>query len=506
MSPSGKEETFGLIRSIFWPIHRKESKRILLMLLLLFLVCTCYSILRNVKDAVILTAPASGAEAIPFLKVWGMLPGALMMTWFYTRLSRRFSREKVFYILVSCFLSYFLIFAFILYPNHEQLHLDRMGDWLTEHLPIGLKGGIALVRNWTFTTFYVIAELWAIMVLTVLYWGFINEVTEVAQAKRTYGILNVGSNIAPVLGGGLAILFSQYISMDYLGGAQADIWQRTLQQLSCTVAVLGSMAMGVFYWINRTIASERGEVMRSSKGHLSGKTKLSMRESFLYISKSPYLLCLTVIVLGYNITINITDVLWKEQLRNFFTDPNAMLTHMNHITMGIGILSTIGGLLFSPMVQRLGWTLPALLTPCMMLVMAVGFFSFLFFGQTLSPVATLLMGVTPFAWTVYFGSMQNCLSKAGKYALFDPAKELAFLPLDAEARWKGKAAIDGLGSGVGKSGASLAYQGLLVLLGSVARSTPFIAVLLFAILALWIYATIFIGKQFKERGRIATLS
>src|SRR5689334_17546087 len=122
-------KTFGFFRSLFWPIHRSESKKVISMLILLFLLCMCYSVLRNVKDTVILTAKASGAEVIPFLKVWGMLPGAFLMTWFYTRLSRYFSREKVFYIMVSFFLSYFLLFAFILHPHSEQLHFHKAGDW-----------------------------------------------------------------------------------------------------------------------------------------------------------------------------------------------------------------------------------------------------------------------------------------------------------------------------------------------------------------------------------------
>ncbi len=108
-----------------------------------------------------------------------------------------------------------------------------------------------------------------------------------------------------------------------------------------------------------------------------------------------------------------------------------------------------------------------------------------------------LFGLTPMAMTVYFGSIQNCLSKASKYSVFDASKEMSFLSLDQESRIKGKAAIDGLGSGIGKSGASLTYQGFIILLGSVASSTPYIAGLLIVVLALWMVAVVSVGKQFK---------
>jgi len=492
------QKSFGFLRSVFWPIHRSESKKVVSMLVLLFLLCICYSILRTLKDTVILTAKESGAEAIPFLKVWGMLPGAFLMTWFYTRLSRWFSRDKVFYIMVSFFLSYFLLFAFVLYPNNERLHFHQLGDWLTTYLPGGFKGMIALVRNWTFTSFYVISELWAVMVLTVLYWGYINEISGVSQAKRTYGILNIGSNVAPILGGGLGLLFSQHISFGFFEGA-ADAWGQTLKQLICLVTILGCSAIGVFYWIQRSINQEEDAKVADNQGSCKPqKERLSMRESIRYISKSPYLLCLAIVVLGYNISINLTDVLWKEQLKRFFTDPNEMLAHMNQITMGIGVFATIGGLFFAFMVHRWGWTFPAILTPVIMLVLAIGFFSFLFFENILSSLAVSFFGLSSLACTVYFGSMQNCLSKAGKYSVFDASKELAFLPLDAEARLKGKAAIDGLGAGIGKSGASLTYQGFIIIMGSVALSTPYVAMILVLVLSAWIYSVVFIGKQFKQ--------
>jgi AAA family ATP:ADP antiporter len=203
-------------------------------------------------------------------------------------------------------------------------------------------------------------------------------------------------------------------------------------------------------------------------------------------------------VLGYNISINFTDVLWKEQLKRFFTDPNEMLEHMNKITVGIGILATVGGVFFSLMVTRLGWTFTAILTPLIMTTMAIGFFTFMFCGDALMAISSTLFGVTPFAMTVYCGSIQNCLSKASKYSVFDATKELAFLPLDAESKLKGKAAIDGLGSGIGKSGSSLTYQGFIILIGSVALSTPYIAGILFVILLAWIFCVASLGKQFKR--------
>ena len=46
------------------------------------------------------TAESSGAEVIPFIKVWVLLPTALLMTFIFTRLVNRYSSEKVFYLMI----------------------------------------------------------------------------------------------------------------------------------------------------------------------------------------------------------------------------------------------------------------------------------------------------------------------------------------------------------------------------------------------------------------------
>lgn len=497
-----EEKQFGFWRSLVWPIHKKESKKVLSMLLLMAFLCISYSILRNMKDTVILTAKDSGAEVLPFIKVWGILPGAIFFTWIYAKLRSRFNREQVFYFIIGGFVSYFLLFAFILFPASETLHFNATGKILREVLPKGFSGLIAMICNWSYTLFYIISEMWSILVLTILFWGFANDITPLSQAKRSYGLLNIGSNMAPILGGLLANIFIKKMLPTLKDQVTTVQLHQSLISLTLMISFFAIAAMGIFYWINRKILPFEKGVNDSHVESVkkSNKKRLSLRDCIRYISKSKYLISLAFIVLGYNIAINFTDILWKNQLKQHFSDPNAMLTHMNHVTIGIGCFATVGGVLFSTLVRRFGWTFVAVLTPLLMIPMAIGFFGFLLFGNALTGLAMSLFGTTPLIMTVYIGSLQNCLSKAGKYSVFDASKELAFLALDSESRLRGKAAIDGLGSGVGKSGASITYQALILGFGSITVSTPYITGILLLVFTAWIASIRYISREFNAKS------
>ena len=71
------------------------------------------------------------------------------------------------------------------------------------------------------------------------------------------------------------------------------------------------------------------------------------------------------------------------------------------------------------------------------------------------------LGLSGLAAIVFTGGLQNCLSRASKYTVFDATKN-GFIPMDQDTRIKTKAAIDGVGSRLGKSGSSILYQAILL--------------------------------------------
>jgi len=138
-----------------------------------------------------------------------------------------------------------------------------------------------------------------------------------------------------------------------------------------------------------------------------------------------------------------------------------------------------------------------MITPVVLLITGIGFFSFVLFRDQLG-YYILALGTTPVMLAVLFGAAQNIMSKSAKYSLFDPTKEMAYIPLDQEQKVKGKAAVDVVGARLGKSGGAVIQQVLVVTLGTIAAYTPYVAAILFVIIGAWIVAIRSLNKQFLD--------
>lgn len=463
------------------------------MLLLFFLICFNYSILRSAKDSLIVTAPSSGAEALPFLKVWAILPAALLFTFIFTRLSNWLTRERVFYALMSIFLGFFFIFTFFLYPNQDSLHPHALSDKLQEMLPQGFGGLIAIFRNWTFTTFYIMSEMWSTMIMTVLFWGFANEVTSVRVGKRFYAILGLGANIATTLAGLISNKISTHVYNPSLPFG-TDGWGQSIFMLNSLVIVAGLLSIGIFRWLH--LQGLGYNSISEKKAELTQKIKMGIRENFKYLARSKYLICIAIVVVMFNISLTLIEVVWKSQIKELYPNPNEFNAYFCNTLTWTGIIATMGAFVSGYIMRRFSWTTSALIPPIIFLVTGVGFFSFLLFKDTAFASLALIIGSTPLAVGVFFGSMQNVLARASKYTLFDATKELSFIPLSKESRMKGKAAIDGFGSRIGKSGASVIHQGLIMVFGTISLSAPFVGGILVLVIGGWIAATRMLGKEF----------
>jgi ATP:ADP antiporter, AAA family len=75
---------------------------------------------------------------------------------------------------------------------------------------------------------------------------------------------------------------------------------------------------------------------------------------------------------------------------------------------------------------------------------------------------------------------------------------MAYIPLDSDSKVKGKAAIDVLGSRLGKSGGSLIQQFLVLGFGDIIKAGPAVMAIFYAVLITWMTSARKLSVLFEE--------
>ncbi|CAD5312814.1 unnamed protein product [Arabidopsis thaliana] len=447
-------------------------KKIVPLGLMFFCILFNYTILRDTKDVLVVTAKGSSAEIIPFLKTWVNLPMAIGFMLLYTKLSNVLSKKALFYTVIVPFIVYFGAFGFVMYPLSNLIHPEALADKLLATLGPRFMGPLAIMRIWSFCLFYVMAELWGSVVVSVLFWGFANQITTVDEAKKFYPLFGLGANVALIFSGRTVKYFS---NMRKNLGPGVDGWAVSLKAMMSIVVGMGLAICFLYWWV---------------------KPQMGTMESLKFLVSSPYIRDLATLVVAYGISINLVEVTWKSKLKAQFPSPNEYSAFMGDFSTCTGIATFTMMLLSQYVFKKYGWGVAAKITPTVLLLTGVAFFSLILFGGPFAPLVAKL-GMTPLLAAVYVGALQNIFSKSAKYSLFDPCKEMAYIPLDEDTKVKGKAAIDVVCNPLGKSGGALIQQFMILTFGSLANSTPYLGVILLGIVTAWLAAAKSLEGQFN---------
>jgi AAA family ATP:ADP antiporter len=461
-------------------------KRQMLVLVQFFLIVFVYHTLKDLKDSLVITASSAGAEVIPFIKIWGMLPLAIFTSCLFARLYSRYGREKSLHVVMGVLLSVYLLFAFVLHPWSDHLALVNLSSYLQTILPVGSKGFIAMISNWHFTLFYMSAELWSIFVLSIFFWGFVNASTTVEEAARFYPLCMFAGNFAGIISGVVSHGFSHHL-------APVISWESTLQLIAMLVAMSGLAILA----INKVVSSNVAEPLAQPK---SGKSKLTFKDNIACVFKSTPLLCLAVLVVAFGVTTNLLEVVWKENIKKLYPLAPQYNAFINQLTSLIGGLAVCMAWCSKWLFKNLSWTRVALLVPCTLFTTSLFFFASLLLPEGVVANAASSLGISSLYLVVMLGSIHYVLAMTAKYTLFDTTKEIAFLSIDFDERIRAKSVIDSIGSRLGKSGSSSLYQFLLIVFGSTAGHISLIAFFSLAMIAISLIATMKLGDHLGAAG------
>ncbi|MEM7589345.1 MAG: Npt1/Npt2 family nucleotide transporter [Myxococcota bacterium] len=480
------------IRTVFWPIYGAEHRAFLPLTLIIFLTLFNYTIVRSIKDACIITN--SGVETLTFIKFWLTVPALFAFFVFYTKAVNYVKKTTLFYGIVSGFLLFFLLFAWVLYPHRELLHPTVTADALHAMFNADWADGIVdIYRYWTLSLFFVVAEMWNSVVLLFLFWQLANSITAVQDAKRFYPHFVFLGHFGLFAAG----VVLRVVTSQSAGVGCVDPWEPMLRVLLTVVSINCGIILLTYWALQRYVfAGKRVSGFVNVSQAAAAKPKMSLKQSICFILRSRYLALIATLVLCYGISMNLIDVLRKHQIKLQYPTAQDYASFMGILYMVLGLTTCVVVLVGGNMLRQVGWRRAALTTP---IVLCGGGLLLCLCIIFTGPVEALsvLLGTTPLFLIVAIATGENVLSKSVKYALFDPTKEMTYIPLDEESKTKGKAAIDMFGMRLGKSCGSLIQQALFVFVGPASVIAPYSFCILVLSMAVWIWVVVCLHKRFE---------
>jgi len=482
---------YNSVREVFWPIHGIEHKKFLPLAFMMFCILFNYSLLRSVKDGFIVTS--IGAEALGFLKTYFVFPSAILVAAIYSLLCQYMDSKKVFYIFAAFFVGYFIVFTYVLFPNIESYVIspDYIASWIA-WWPAG-KWFFKIFQNWTYASFYVIAELWGSMMMSLFFWQLANQVTRPSEAKRFYPMFGLIGNMGLVLTG--CVLSS--LNPELEGAAATQSFMAVLSALVVSAIVL----VGLYAWVQCCVANNPLLVDHVSGSSTSSKKKVKpgFFESMKVIFSSRYLGLITILLVSYGIVTILIEGVWKDRIKVLYPTKEGYTAFMGTFQFYQGIVAMIFMLIGTNILRMVSWTTAAVLTPLMILFTGVFFFLFIFSSQSDAAMFTFMTVSNPLLWAVMIGAMQNILSKATKYSLFDSTQKMAYMPLSDDLKTKGMSAVEVIGGRLGKMGGGVILSSIFLICPSYtfAEITPLLAILCGSIVLMWIGAARTLGREYE---------
>lgn len=475
------------IREFIWPIKYFELPKFFLMAILMFLILLNQNLIRVLKDSFIMTLV--GPEVISFIKLWCEMPAGILFVILYTKLCNIVTTEQVFRRVIVFFISFFALFAFVFYPYQSFFHPSSniVEDYVL--FTPRFKWFIVLWGKWSFVLFYVMGELWPIIVFTLLFWQLANKTTKTDEAKRFYSFFNLFGQSNLLISGVVICYFVQ--NNHFLYGFYChlqDPTEITLKSVTSVIILTGVIILGIHYVIEKKVLYTEGKTNHT--GDKSELLKLSLKESSKVILKSKYLWLICILIISYNTTINLIEGLWMSKVKSLYPTAQEFMLYQGKVLFWTGVFTLFCTFTGSILIRKCGWFFAAIITPVITMIAGTLFFAFVINEEKITTLLGILPQFTSLMVIVFIGGVQNVLSKGAKYSLFDATKEISYIPLDNEMKTKGKAAVDIIGTKIGKSAGSLIQFLLFTLIPHAKYEdiTGILATIFGMIILVWILA------------------
>lgn len=377
-------------------VKRNEVKILLTSLAFIFFIFASYAILRPLRDALGLMG---GKEELKWLFLATFiitLIASIVAMWLCSFVRRKAYINAIFIFFALNLAIFYIALFFIDSNNHDS------------------KGFIWLSR-----VFYVWVSVFNVFVITSA-WSLLADIFSVESSKRLFGIITSGASLGSIAGAGFVSLLAKSISTQ-------DFVLISLAFL-CLCVVLKMLLLNEGYALLNSIESKREFKSRFS-APVGARNPFA---GFKIIIKSRFLLAFVGFML---LLTSVSTFLYMEQARvvselyprDMAGAKEARIAAFANIDLIVQILSFITQIFLTAKIAEflgLKWLLSLL-----GFVVGFGFiflaFSYEFMSLSLLPIAVVMS-----------------IRRVGEYALVKPGREMLFVPLDADSKYKVKNFLD----------------------------------------------------------------
>lgn len=467
-------------------IKKDEVHIFISLFLIISMIVFNTKILKILKDTIVVTTPEMGAELIPFLKTWLLIPISLLLICVVVRMMRMMSYLSVYLLTTAFFLTFYLSYVFILRPIQSSLTPHTIIAYIEPLIPQSLNKFLLIIEYWPICIFYVMCDIWPIIFLSMLFWKYASEVINHEQGKRFFPLFSIdigGILMAPIMG------LITYLSTSMVANG-TKLWEVQLGSLTLLLTGVGIVQAVVFYKLYQTA----GPITPPR----NSKKKVPLKEVLEY-ARSPYFGSLAIIIFMFEFSDNLFDILWKDTLGNYRPEPENFSKYLGVVTTFTGILTTVTPFVLSRfLLQRLPWVKVAMITPTLRILLCIAFFGCLFFPNLAFSLGAPL-GFSGLGFTVFIGGVQSSILHMAKCTVFDNTKDLAFMLASREEQASARAFSDALATKLGKSSSCLAQQGLLMSHATLQAASPIIASLIGFSIPIWLFSISMSNRYYQQR-------
>lgn len=307
--------------------------------------------------------------------------------------------------------------------------------------------------------FYVWVSVYNLFVVSV-FWSFMSEIFSSDQARRLFAFIAAGGTTGGIVGPALTSSLVTILGPE--------------DMLLISAFLLGVALFSIYRlhdWHVHNHAAEHGDVDQPAKPVLERPTGNGILAGVKLVISSPYLLGICLMMILYS---TLQTFLYFQQLtivNASFHDPGqrtAIFGLIELLTNGLTLLFQFT--LTRKIIKVFGMATSLALIPFLL--------CFGFIALWLVPVLGVIMAV-------------QVIRRAGNYAITRPLREMLYVVLSKEEKYKAKNFIDTAIYRGGDMASSWVYSGLSIGLGF---SLPAIALIAVPVSGLWAYVAFKLGR------------